>query len=85
MKYLQEKLFFYRLHDAQDSRNSLWMIPMLKKPVLDSILDKHYTSRLGKQWISYANNQIKQQPVIRLAGIAVPIHMFDEIFRNNFV
>jgi len=58
--YISRPLYCYRVHTGQDSVNTLYMIPMLKKPVFDLLKKNAFDEVILFDWLQFANNQIER-------------------------
>lgn len=56
--YINEVLYDYRIHEQQDSNNLLEMVPLLKIPVYNLLLENKYSKTTILSWLKYVNNHI---------------------------
>jgi len=54
--YINTALYNYRIHDLQDSKNSLLLFPLLRKPVYNLLLDKKYSKNIINSWLRKVEN-----------------------------
>jgi len=56
--YINNALYNYRIHDGQDSRQTLLLNPLLKKPVYSMLLENNYSKDIIKSWLKWVNYKI---------------------------
>ena len=56
--YINNALYNYRIHKNQDSNNTLFMLPLLRKPVYDLLVKNKYSSHTIFSWLHFVNNEI---------------------------
>jgi len=49
--YINTALYHYRIHNLQDSRNSLLLFPLLRKPVYNLLVKNNYSKHIIKSWL----------------------------------
>lgn len=53
--YISRSLYYYRVHGGQDSQNTIFMIPMLKKPVYLLLKKNGFSRILLNKWREFVN------------------------------
>ena len=56
--YINKALYNYRKHDNQDSQQTLFLTPLLRKPVCELLLSNNYPKHTINSWLHYVNNVI---------------------------
>jgi len=56
--FIRKALYNYRLHNDQDSKNTLFMIPLLKKPIYYLLIKFNYNLHTIFSWLHFVNNRI---------------------------
>jgi glycosyltransferase involved in cell wall biosynthesis len=56
--YLNNALYNYRTHNGQDSQQTILLVPLLRKPVYNLLLENNYTKYIIKSWLRYVENFI---------------------------
>jgi len=56
--FLIETLYNYRLHSSQVSLYTIALLPQLKLPVYDLLLNNNYSKRKIDSWLGYINNYV---------------------------
>ena len=52
---INKALYNYRIHNTQESQQSLLLIPLLKKPVYELLLAHNYSKRVINLWLRYSD------------------------------
>lgn len=59
--FLNKSLFNYRLHEGQDSKNTIYMIPVLKRAVHYLLKQNNYPLKKILKWDKFINKNIKDE------------------------
>lgn len=54
--YINTPLYNYRIHDLQDSHNTLKLFPLLRKPVYYLLVENKYPDYIIKSWLKKVEN-----------------------------
>jgi len=54
--YINTPLYNYRLHNLQDSHNTLKLFPLLRKPVYNLLVENKYPDNIIKSWLRKVEN-----------------------------
>lgn len=56
--YINNVLYNYRIHENQDSTNTLNMVPLLRKPFYDLLVKNNYSRFIISSWLHYIDKEI---------------------------
>jgi len=56
--FINQPLYNYRIHPAQDSKNVIRQIPMLKKPIFLFLKKHKYHKTIQQRWLKHVNEEI---------------------------
>jgi len=54
--YINMPLYNYRIHNLQDSHNTLKLFPLLRKPVYNLLIENKYPSYIIREWLKKVEN-----------------------------
>ena len=56
--FINKNLYNYRIHEGQDSKNTLFLLPLLRRPVFELLANHNYSNFTKNSWLCWIDKRI---------------------------